>query len=160
VTAGLHINIVAVGRLKEDYWVSACAEYAKRLSRYATLSVNEVPDRGARSPSDVSLLLRAEASHLRQRLSHASYVIMLDSGGRQFSSEQIAALLGNLRDEGVRDLSFVIGGSWGLDAAFKQEADLLLSFGPITLPHNLARVVLLEQIYRGFRILKGEPYHK
>jgi 23S rRNA (pseudouridine1915-N3)-methyltransferase len=160
VTAGPHINIVAVGRLKEDYWVNACAEYTRRLSRYATLSITEVPDRGARSPSDIDLLLRTEASHLRQRLDRASHVIMLDSGGRPFSSEQIAALLGNLRDEGMRDLSFVIGGSWGLDEELKQEADLLLSFGPITLPHNLARVVLLEQIYRGFKILKGEPYHK
>ncbi|MDR1185522.1 MAG: 23S rRNA (pseudouridine(1915)-N(3))-methyltransferase RlmH [Coriobacteriales bacterium] len=160
MTAGLHITVVAVGRLKEDYWVSACAEYAKRLSRYATLNVTEVPDRGSRSPSDIGLLLRTEASRLRQRLNRASHVILLDREGRQFSSGQIAALLGKLRDEGVRDLSFVIGGSWGFDEALKQEADLLLSFGPITLPHNLARVVLLEQIYRGFRILKGEPYHK
>jgi 23S rRNA (pseudouridine1915-N3)-methyltransferase len=160
VTTGLHIDIFAVGKLKEKFWVDACAEYRKRLNRYATVSVNEVNDRAARSSVERVRALRVEAEALRQRIDHDSPIIMLDREGRQFSSEQIAGLLGNFKDEGIRNLSFVIGGSWGLDEAFKQEANLLLSFGPITLPHNLARLLLLEQIYRAFKILKGEPYHK
>jgi 23S rRNA (pseudouridine1915-N3)-methyltransferase len=158
--AGLRIDIVAVGRLKEDYWTRACAEYLKRLGRYATLAVTEVPDRAERSSDDAALVLRTEAARLRQKIAPGSQLIMLDSGGRQFTSEQIAELLCKAQGEAARQLTFVIGGSRGLDAALKAEASLLLSLGAITLPHNLARVVLLEQLYRAFRIINGEPYHK
>jgi 23S rRNA (pseudouridine1915-N3)-methyltransferase len=158
--AGPHIDIIAVGRLKEEYWAAACAEYRKRLGRYATLTVNEVPDRAERSSDDAALVLRTEAAHLRRKLVPNARVIVLDSGGRQLTSEQLADLLREAQDQGPGRLSFVIGGSRGVDASLKKEADLLLSFGAITLPHNLARVVLLEQLYRAFRIINGEPYHK
>jgi 23S rRNA (pseudouridine1915-N3)-methyltransferase len=156
----LHINIIAVGRLKEDYWVSACAEYRKRLTRYATLTIGEVPARSAHTETERDLALSAEASRLRQKLASDSYVVMLDSAGKQFTNEQFATHLVELQNRGVSKLEFVIGGSWGLDETLKQEADLLLSFGRMTLPHNLARVVLLEQLYRTFRIINGDPYHK
>jgi 23S rRNA (pseudouridine1915-N3)-methyltransferase len=157
--AGLRVDVIAVGKLKEDYWVKACAEYLKRLGRYATLAVSEVPDRAERSSDDAALVLRAEAAHLRQRLEACSMVVMLDSAGKQLTSERIADLLREAQDRGRR-LGFVIGGSRGIDEGLKREADLLLSLGAITLPHNLARVVLLEQLYRAFRIINGEPYHK
>ncbi|MDR0347273.1 MAG: 23S rRNA (pseudouridine(1915)-N(3))-methyltransferase RlmH [Coriobacteriales bacterium] len=158
--SGLRIDVIAVGKLKEGYWVEACAEYAKRLSRYVTLNISEVPDRAERSSDDAALVLRTEAAQLRKRIASGSRIIMLDSGGRQFTSEQIAALLREAQDHATRQLSFVIGGSRGIDADLKKEADLLMSFGAITLPHNLARVVLLEQLYRAFSIITATPYHK
>jgi 23S rRNA (pseudouridine1915-N3)-methyltransferase len=161
--AGPRINIIAVGKLKETWWVDACAEYRKRLSRYTTLAIDEVPDRAERSADDAALVLRDEAFRLRQKLApraSRSLLIMLDSGGKQYTSEQIAGLLREERDQGTQAIHFVIGGSRGIDAGLKKEADLLLSFGSITLPHKLARVVLLEQLYRAFRIINGEPYHK
>jgi 23S rRNA (pseudouridine1915-N3)-methyltransferase len=156
----LRIDVIAVGKLKERYWVDACAEYRKRLSRYVTLSVSEVPNRAARSQADCKLALAAEAAALRQRLAPASHLIVLDSAGTQLTSEGIADMLSRLQDAGIRQLNFVIGGSWGVDETLKREAALLLSLGAITLPHNLARVVLLEQLYRAFRIINGDPYHK
>ncbi|MDR3036875.1 MAG: 23S rRNA (pseudouridine(1915)-N(3))-methyltransferase RlmH [Coriobacteriales bacterium] len=180
--AGLHINVIAVGKLKEDYWVAACAEYAKRLGRYAQLVSHEVPDRpartdgaSARAQTAIETALRVEAVDLRQRLGQrrelrtgqrlgeqptSTYTVILDSSGRQFTSEQLAAKLRDLQNQGTSTLNFVIGGSWGIATDLKSDADLLLSFGPITLPHNLARVVLLEQLYRAYRIINGEPYHK
>jgi 23S rRNA (pseudouridine1915-N3)-methyltransferase len=170
--AGLRINVIAVGKLKEDYWVAACAEYAKRLGRYAQLAVQEVPDRPAKTDGGsvsagaqaaIEAALRAEATDLRQRLGQQTAntsTIMLDSLGTQLTSEQFAAHLSTLQNKGISTLNFIIGGSWGIAADLKTEADLLLSFGPITLPHNLARVVLLEQLYRAHRIINGEPYHK
>jgi 23S rRNA (pseudouridine1915-N3)-methyltransferase len=158
--AGLNIDIIAVGRLKEDFWVAACAEYRTRLGRYTTLTISEVPDRPARSDAEIAQALSAEAQGIRQRLKPDTRTIVLDSAGTQLSSEGIATLLGEARDRGPRGLAFVIGGSRGIDAPLKRQADLLLSLGAITLPHNLARVVLLEQLYRAFRILAGEPYHK
>jgi 23S rRNA (pseudouridine1915-N3)-methyltransferase len=157
--AGLHIDIIAVGKLKERFWREACAEYLKRLGRYAKVAVSEVPDKSSRTEGSEKAVLRAEAALLQPRLGD-SFVVMLDERGRRFSSEQIAALMADWQNEGVAAVSFVIGGSHGIDAALKQQADLLLSLGAITLPHNLARVVLLEQLYRGFRIINGEPYHK
>jgi 23S rRNA (pseudouridine1915-N3)-methyltransferase len=160
VAVGSRIDVIAVGKLKEGFWVDACAEYRKRLSRYTALEVHEVPDRAARSNAERELALAAEANGLRQRIAPGSHLIVLDSAGTQLTSEGIATLLRSLQDAGTRRLSFVIGGSWGVENSLKQEADLLLSFGAITLPHNLARVVLLEQLYRAFRIIAGEPYHK
>jgi 23S rRNA (pseudouridine1915-N3)-methyltransferase len=158
--AGLRLDIVAVGRLKEDYWVRACAEYRKRLSRYATLSISEVAAQSASSEADCGRVLREEAVRLRQRLAAGACTVVLDRAGRQFTSEEMAAHIVELQNHGVSRLAFVIGGSWGIDETLKAEADLLLSFGTMTLPHNLARVVLLEQLYRWFRIINGEPYHK
>ncbi|MDR1013955.1 MAG: 23S rRNA (pseudouridine(1915)-N(3))-methyltransferase RlmH [Coriobacteriales bacterium] len=158
--AGLHIDLLAVGRLKEDYWAAACAEYARRLGRYARIRVCEVPDTGARSSHDVGRALREEAAQLRRRLPAGACTAMLDSGGAQLSSEGLAAFVAERQGEAHGGLCFVIGGSWGIDEGLKREADLLLSLGPLTLPHNLARVVLLEQLYRAFKIINGEPYHK
>jgi 23S rRNA (pseudouridine1915-N3)-methyltransferase len=156
----LHIDVIAVGKLKEDYWIQACANYYKRLARYAALTLTEVNDQGARSTSEQANALRVEASQLRRKIPKDAYVVMLDSAGAQLSSEGIADFIRNLQDRGGRRACFVLGGSWGLDKELKAEAGMLLSLGPITLPHNLARVVLLEQLYRAFKIITHEPYHK
>ena len=156
----LRVSIIAVGRLTERYWTDAANEYLKRLERYAQVSVTEVNDQGARTDSESRLALKSEASLLRQRIEKDAYTIMCDIRGQQLTSEGLAALLEGLQTTGVSRIDLVIGGSWGLDGGLKEEADMLLSLGPLTLPHNLARVVVLEQLYRSFRIIKGEPYHK
>ena len=156
----LQIDIIAVGKLKEKFWESACREYLKRLSHSAKVTVTEVSDLGVRSNNAVDLVLRAEARLLEQRIPSNSYKVVLDSAGTQLSSEDFADLLVKLQNQGVSRLSFVIGGSWGLDASIKKDADLLLSLGPMTFPHNLARVMVLEQLYRCFSIINNAPYHK
>jgi 23S rRNA (pseudouridine1915-N3)-methyltransferase len=139
------IFVLAIGRLKEDFWADAEGEYLKRLRRHVTLEVREVKD-------DAALLAAVPA---RAKL------IVLDERGAQMSSPELAKLVGDEQQRGGGDaLVFAIGGAEGFPDAVRQKAWKTLAFGRITLPHRLARVVLLEQIYRAFTILAGEPYHK
>lgn len=154
------IHVIAVGKLKEKFWVEACAEYMKRLKSYAKVSVSEVPDRDPAKCGGEEGARKAEGKAILEALPDHSHVILLDVGGKQLSSEGIAARMDALMLSGVSDITFVVGGSGGVSANVKDFADECLSFGKITLPHNLARVVLLEQIYRAFKISRGEPYHK
>ncbi|HBT94988.1 MAG TPA: 23S rRNA (pseudouridine(1915)-N(3))-methyltransferase RlmH [Coriobacteriia bacterium] len=156
----MRLDILAVGKLKEEYWVKACDEYLKRLGRYAQIQVVEVPDGSAKSAYDIDSVLSEEATAIRRKLTPNTYLIALDQAGKQPTSEGLARELSNLQTRGHSHLSFIIGGSWGLEQALKKQADTTLSLGAITLPHNMARVVLLEQLYRSFRIINGEPYHK
>lgn len=146
------IDVVAVGKLKEKFWRDACAEYQKRLGAYAKLHVVEVPDSN----------LATEAQLVLDALSSRAYahVILLDIAGTSTSSEQLAEKLDKLAVNGVSHILFVVGGSDGVDESVRRAVAERISFGPITLPHNLARIVLLEQIYRAFKINRGEPYHK
>lgn len=146
----LKITVIAVGKLKERFWRDACAEYSKRLGGYCNLTVREIPDSNREQES--TLVLEA--------LPENATIIVLDIQGKETSSEALASQIGRYTVEGVSHLVFVIGGSDGLTNAVKERASLRMSFGPITLPHNLARVVLLEQVYRAFKIIKREPYHK
>lgn len=146
----LKITVIAVGKLKERFWRDACAEYSKRLGGYCNLTVREIPDSNREQES--TLVLEA--------LPENATIIVLDIQGKETSSEALANLIERYTVEGVSHLVFVIGGSDGLTNAVKERASLRMSFGPITLPHNLARVVLLEQVYRAFKIIKREPYHK
>ena len=154
------VTIIAVGKLKERFWKDACAEYAKRLSGYLDLRIIEVPDRGARGRGDVADVLEREAADILGTLPASSHVVLLDIDGRQYSSEQLSEHLDDLKLSGHGTFSFVIGGSYGVSDKVRSRADERLSFGKMTLPHNLARVVLLEQLYRCARISRGEPYHK
>ena len=146
----LKITVIAVGKLKERFWRDACAEYSKRLGGYCNLPVREIPDSNREQES--TLVLEA--------LPENATIIVLDIQGKETSSEALASRIERYTVEGVSHLVFVIGGSDGLTNAVKERASLRMSFGPITLPHNLARVVLLEQVYRAFKIIKREPYHK
>lgn len=146
----LKITVIAVGKLKERFWRDACAEYSKRLGGYCNLTVREIPDSNREQES--TLVLEA--------LPENATIIVLDIQGKETSSEALASQIERHTVEGVSHLVFVIGGSDGLTNAVKERASLRMSFGPITLPHNLARVVLLEQVYRAFKIIKREPYHK
>jgi len=152
------LTVVAVGRLKERFWCEAAEEYLKRLRPYATVRVVEVADRD--SGRDEARALAEEGADVLRALPASAHVVALDLAGRQLSSEAFAARLDELALLGRSNIAFAIGGSVGLAPEVLDRADERLSLGPMTLPHNLARVVLLEQLYRSFRISRGEPYHK
>ena len=146
----MKFTIIAVGKLKERFWTAACDEYLKRLGPYARTNIVELADS---DPShEEALVLRA--------LPERAHVVLLAIDGSEYSSEQIAARIDDLALNGTSEIAFVIGGSCGVTPAVRSRADELWSFGRITLPHNLARVVLLEQLYRSRKISRGEPYHK
>jgi 23S rRNA (pseudouridine1915-N3)-methyltransferase len=158
-----HITILAVGRLKEKYLAEGAAEYLKRLSAYARVAVEEVNDESF--PESLSLLEREKAkekegARLLKRLRQATYLIALDLQGARYSSGEMAAVFDKLALEGKGDITFVIGGSLGLPQTVLGKADLRLSFSSLTFPHQLIRIILLEQIFRWFKISRGEPYHK
>ncbi len=159
----MRIRIVCVGRLKEPYFLEAEAEFCRRLGRYAPTEVVEVADEPA--PESLSAAQRRqvmarEAQRLLERIRPEEYVIALDARGTRRTSEAFAARLAALRDGGTRCATFLIGGSLGLgEAAFSRAAETL-SLSDMTLPHRIARLVLLEQVYRAQKINAGEPYHK
>ncbi|MGI6590218.1 MAG: 23S rRNA (pseudouridine(1915)-N(3))-methyltransferase RlmH [Eggerthellaceae bacterium] len=145
-------TVIAVGKLKERFWKDACAEYAKRLSAYTELTIREIPDS---NPKQEEAGILAATDKLGQ-----AHIILLDIQGTELSSPQLSQRLDDLSLHGTSHVAFIIGGSDGVTPAVCTRSDERISFGPITLPHNLARVVLLEQIYRAHKISRGEPYHK
>lgn len=153
----MKLRIAAVGRLKEAHWRAAADEYLKRMRPYATVEVAEVSDRDI--SSDAVRAMAAEGADLLRAIPDSSYVFALDLTGREVSSERLSADIARLMVDGRSDITFVIGGSAGLAPALLARADERLSLSRMTLPHQLARVVLLEQLYRAFRIMRNEPYH-
>lgn len=156
----LKITVVAVGKLKEKFWAAACDEYLKRLRPYAKVSVIEIPDVDPARAGGVDAAREREGAGILAAVSEGVRVILMAIEGKQRSSEGFSRHVDELALRGESELIFVIGGSDGVSDAVRVRADETFSFGPITLPHNLARVVLLEQIYRAFKISRGEPYHK
>lgn len=159
----MHITIITVGRVKESYLTAGIAEYAKRLTRYCKLDQVEVADEKAPetlSEKEMEQIKDREGERILSKIKDTEYVIALAIEGKQQSSEELAATLGQLSVSGKSDLVFVIGGSLGLSGAVLKRADLKLSFSRMTFPHQLMKLILVEQIYRGYRILKNEPYHK
>lgn len=156
----MRIRIVCVGRLKEKYFEQAQAEYVKRLSRFATVDIVEVKDETPKSESaaDERAARDEEGKRILPKLK--GYVIACSPGGKTLTSEEFAARFKDLSVRGQSDVSFIIGGSTGLSDAVLQTADLVLSFSAMTMPHRLFRIVLLEQIYRAFKISSGQTYHK
>lgn len=156
----MKFTVIAVGKLKERFWSDACAEYLKRLQPYAKTTVVEVADvDSARAGGDKAAVQREGVGVLKV-IPPRAHVVLLAIDGVQCSSEQFSACIDELGVRGTADIVFVIGGSCGVSADVRQRADEVVSFGRITLPHNLARVVLLEQLYRACKISRGEPYHK
>lgn len=159
----MKITLICVGSLKEAYYRAAAAEYLKRLRPYAQVSVHEVAEERLPcnpSPADEVAVRDREAERIARLIPPGSYVVALDIGGRQRSSEDLAAWIEQLRGQGQSHFCLIIGGSTGLSPALNSAIAASLSFGPITLPHQLARIVLLEQVYRTFKIMRNEPYHK
>lgn len=163
----MKITIICAGKIKEKYYVDAIAEYSKRLSRYTSLEIKEVQDE--KTPEYASTVIEEKIkttegdrmlSILQKIKGKDSYVVTLEIEGRQYDSVGLADTLSKLMNLGKSHLIFVIGGSLGLAREVSHLSDLKLSFSKLTFPHQLMRVILLEQIYRSFRILNHEPYHK
>ncbi len=159
----LSVHILCVGKLKEKFYTQAAAEYVKRLSAYCKLDLQELPEeRLPQNPSQaqVDAALAKEAAAIRAKLPSSSSVIAMCVEGKTRSSEELAALMAGWEHSSAKHLVFLVGGSYGLDEALKKEAWVRLSMSPMTFPHHLARVMLLEQIYRAFKINEGSSYHK
>ncbi len=159
----MKITVITVGKLKERFFREAAAEYEKRLGRYCRLEIRETADEktpdGA-SETERELILKKEGARVAKLLPDDAYVVTLEIEGRRFTSEAFAGEIERLGVSGIGHIVFVIGGSLGLHNSIKKRADLAVSFSDMTFPHQLMRVVLLEQIYRAFRIINGAPYHK
>ncbi len=159
----MNIEIIAVGKLKEKYLKQGIAEYMKRMKPYAKVSIIEVPDEPTPDqPSEVEKeqILEQEAERILSRVGANRRLIVLAIEGKLISSEALASTLEQYAIYGDSKVTFVIGGSLGLSEAIKKRADHSISFGRITLPHQLMRLVLVEQIYRSFRIINHHSYHK
>lgn len=159
----MRIRLITVGKIKEKFYVQAIQEYCKRLSRYCKLEIVEVADE--KTPDHASETVETqikdkEGERILKALKDDSYVIALAIEGKMRSSEELAARIEQLGIGGESHLVFIIGGSLGLSKAVLDRADEKLSFSAMTFPHQLMRVILLEQIYRSYRIIHNEPYHK
>jgi 23S rRNA (pseudouridine1915-N3)-methyltransferase len=159
----MKVSIVCVGKLKEKYFKDGIDEYKKRLGRYCSFEIIEIPDEVA--PENLSKALeekvkKTESDRILKQVKAGSFVIVMDVKGKRLTSEEFAHKLGDLGVKGVSDVTFVIGGSLGLHSDIFHRADFRFSMSDLTFPHQLARLILVEQVYRGFKILKGEPYAK
>ena len=159
----MKIKIVTVGKLKEKYLKDGIAEYSKRISRFAKLEMIELADE--KTPDKASeienqKILETEGARILSKVGERDFVLVLAIEGKTFSSEEFSKQLEEASIKGYSTLTFIIGGSLGLAASVKNRANLSVSFGRLTLPHQLMRLVLVEQIYRAFTIQQGSPYHK
>jgi len=155
----VNILVLAVGRMRDSALAALCEDYAVRIRRYGhSLSIEEVREEPGGKPA--ARILGKEAERLRSRLPGDAYSVALDRAGEACDSPGLACRLNNLAEQGVKRVVFLVGGHLGLDPALVSNCDWTLSLSPMTFPHELARLVLLEQIYRANTILRGEPYHK
>ena len=154
----VNITVITVGKIKEKFYASAIDEYAKRLSRYCTLNIVEVKDEA--TEGSTAVILDKEAARIEEKIPENAKVITLCVEGKQKSSEEFSKYLDNLMVSGTGKIAFIIGGTVGLHERIKERSILRLSFSEMTFPHQLMRVVLLEQIYRAFTIIEGKTYHK
>ena len=159
----MKVTVIGVGKLKEKYWRDAIDEYSKRLGRYVKLEVIEVADEKAPetlSPAQEEQVKKSEGGRILKNIRDKDYVIALAIDGKSLSSEEFSAFVSERMNLVEADMVFVIGGSLGLSADVLKRADFKLSFSKMTFPHQMMRVILLEQFYRAVKIMKNEPYHK
>ena len=159
----MNITVIAIGKLKEKYWTDAIKEYSKRLGSYCTLNIIELkesPLRANPSAADEQAVKNAEGADILSRIKSTDFVITLETKVKGLSSEQLADKIEDLAINGKSSIVFVIGGSLGLSAEVSKRADFKLSFSAMTFPHLMMRVILLEQVYRAFKIIRNEAYHK
>ena len=159
----MKITIITVGKIKEKYLKDAIAEYSKRLSKYCQLEIVEVADE--KTPENASetvenAIREKEAERILKYVKEDAYIITLEIGGKLLYSEELAEKIEKLGIQGTSHIIFIIGGSIGLGKSVLEKSDYALSFSRMTFPHQLMRVILLEQVYRSYRIMNGEPYHK
>ncbi len=159
----MKITVLAVGKIREDFYTEAVAEYSKRLRRYCSLEIIEVADEkipdGA-GKTEQKMIMEREGERLAKHIRSDAYVIALEIGGTMLSSEGLAEKIDSLGAAGKSCIQFIIGGSLGLSESVLEQADYCLSFSRMTFPHQLMRVILLEQIYRSYKIIRHEPYHR
>lgn len=159
----IHINIICVGKIKENFLKDAINEYSKRLTKYCTLTITELPDEKiSNNASNKELLIvkEKEAENILNNLRKDSYIICLDLKGKQFTSEEFSQKIENISLHYNSSITFIIGGSLGISNEILSKANELISFSKMTFPHQLFRVLLLEQIFRAFKISNNEAYHK
>lgn len=159
----MNINIIAVGKIKEKYIQEGIKEFSKRLSRYCKLNIIEIEDEKAPetlSEKDMLIVKAKEGEKILNKIPANSFVITLVIEGKQLTSEGLAEKFEDIMVNGSNDITFIIGGSLGLDSEVINRSNFKLSFSKMTFPHQLMRLILLEQVYRAWRINKGEPYHK
>ena len=157
------ISIICVGKIKEKYWNDAIAEYSKRLSRYCKLNIIEVADEKTpdNAPEAVcEQIKKKEADRILKHIDSGACKCVLAIKGKRYTSEGFSEFISKQGISGINHIQFIIGGSLGLHQSVMDVADSELSFSDMTFPHQMMRVILLEQIYRGYKILSGEPYHK
>ena len=159
----MKITVITVGKIKEKYLKDAIAEYSKRLSKYCKLEIIEVADE--KTPDNASEVVEdsirsKEAERILKYVKDDAYVITLEIGGMQLASEELADKIDKLGVQGTSHIIFIIGGSIGLGKEVLNKSNYALSFSKMTFPHQLMRVILLEQVYRSYRIISNEPYHK
>lgn len=159
----MNIDIICVGSIKEKYYIDAIKEYSKRLTPYSGLNIIEVEEyKLSNNPSQAQINegLEKEREIIESKIKERSYVIALVIEGKQLSSEDLSKKIEDITIEGYSNITFLIGSSYGMSGKLKNNVNLKLSFSKMTFPHQLMRVVLIEQIYRAFRIMRNEPYHK
>ena len=157
------VTVLCVGKLKEKFYIDAAAEYVKRLQRHCKLELIELPEQrlpDEPSPAEIQKALRTEGDAIRERLPKGGAVIALCIEGRPCSSQELSRRMAEFGVQGKTQLTFLVGGSVGLDEDLKRQADWRLSMSPMTFPHHMARIMLLEQIYRAYQIAGGTKYHK
>ena len=159
----MNIQIICIGKLKEKYWTDAIKEFSKRLSRFCTLEIVELKESllpANASPADEEKVKFEEGKEILKAIKDGTYVITLEIKGKSLSSEELAQKIDDLGIMGRSNVAFVIGGSLGLSPEVSKRSDFKLSFSRMTFPHQMVRVILLEQIYRSFKINRHEAYHK
>ncbi len=159
----MQIEVICVGKLKENYLKDACLEYVKRLSRFCKINLTELKDESVRenaSEAQIRQAIEEEGERILSKIHDRDYLISLCVEGKMFSSEGFADALASIEQKGAGRLVFVIGGSYGLSDKIKRRSQLKVSFSQMTFPHQLMRVILLEQVYRAYKINANESYHK
>ncbi|MDA3812106.1 MAG: 23S rRNA (pseudouridine(1915)-N(3))-methyltransferase RlmH [Spirochaetaceae bacterium] len=159
----MKITVISIGKLKEKYLKSGMDEYIKRLSRYCVIEQIELSDEKcpeSLSPAEKEMIKDVEGKKILSRLKPGTYIISLEIDGKMLSSEALSSFIEKVTISGKNHITFLIGGSLGLSDEVKNKSDFSLSFSKMTFPHQMMKLILLEQIYRSFRILKNEPYHK
>ncbi len=154
------LTLIFVGRTSDNFIKEGCRVYEERIRRYADLNLVVVPEERVLYRGKKDYILNQEGRRIREKLRPDVFVVALDESGKSLSSEGLARSLEKWSESGSREIAFLLGGPYGLKEALKEEADFRLSLSPMTLAHGMARMLLLEQIYRAFTLLRGEPYHK
>lgn len=156
----MNIKIIAVGKIREKFIFSGVEEYLKRIQPYCSLKIVEIEAETLKNISQIEKAMKIEGEKILSAINENAFTVTMEISGKQFSSEEFAEKIQDINIQGINQLVFVIGGAYGLYDAVKQRSDLHLSLSKMTLPHQMARLLLLEQIYRSFKIINNEPYHK